>query len=203
MQMTHFGLILSPIESWISPKMALTRSSLLSLSWYRPADGEHRPACAVPSCGLQPACHVPAARQGLWWEGAAIHRQWGAEECGGQVQRLAAHHTESSGIQEGVVLGMLFLLKCYGKVVVATLDFCAIGMHFITFYFVKKIFFRFESEELFCVIQTFTLHLSWLHAPAAYWMYFNELSSVMAFSIETGFYSFPIEMHFRMMDQWQ
>lgn len=63
----------------------------------RSADGEHRGACAVQAHGVQPAHHVPAAGTGLRREGPALHRQRGPQVRGGKVQRLAAHHAESSG----------------------------------------------------------------------------------------------------------
>ncbi|KAI3375016.1 hypothetical protein L3Q82_021060, partial [Scortum barcoo] len=47
---------------------------------------------------LQPAHPLPAARTRLRRARPALHRQRGAEERRGQVQRFTAHHTESAGL---------------------------------------------------------------------------------------------------------
>lgn len=68
--------------------------------WFclRPADGQRLPASSVPAAGVQPARPLPAPGTGLRRARAALHRQRGAEERGGQVQRIAAHHAESAGM---------------------------------------------------------------------------------------------------------
>lgn len=63
----------------------------------RPPDGEPHAESSVPTAGVQPALPVPATGERLRRARAALHRQRGAEERGGQVQRLAAHHAESAG----------------------------------------------------------------------------------------------------------
>lgn len=75
-----------------------TDSLILTL---RPADGEHRPACPVAAAGLQPAHPLPAAGTRLRRACPALHRQRGAEERGGKVQRFTAHHTEGTGTHSG------------------------------------------------------------------------------------------------------
>uniref|UniRef100_A0A674G6X6 Prohibitin-2 n=1 Tax=Taeniopygia guttata TaxID=59729 RepID=A0A674G6X6_TAEGU len=69
--------------------------------WFqRPADGEHLAAGADAAQRGRAAQHVPAPGAGLRGACAALHRQRGAQERRGQVQRLAAHHTEGPAQQE-------------------------------------------------------------------------------------------------------
>lgn len=67
------------------------------VSLLRPADGEHLPARPHPPQCCRAAQHVSAPGPGLRGASPALHRQRGAQERGGQIQRLAAHHTESPG----------------------------------------------------------------------------------------------------------
>lgn len=88
----------------------------------RPADGKHCPASSLKASGIQPANPLPTAGSGLWWACSAIHCQWSSEECGGQVQCITAHHTESSGN------------KSLGKV--SHLHLQVITDHWVLWYFV-------------------------------------------------------------------
>lgn len=72
-------------------------SSVCFLAAHRPSDGEHRSARPVAAAGVQPAPPLPAAGTRLRRTRPALHRQRGAEERGGKVQRFTAHHTESTG----------------------------------------------------------------------------------------------------------
>lgn len=64
---------------------------------HRSSDGEHRSSCPFSARCLKLACLVPAVGERLWRACASFHRQRGAQERGGQVQRLPTDHTESPG----------------------------------------------------------------------------------------------------------